>query len=457
MKLLVIDSKHAHGLDLVLRASEAGHDVVWFIPEDHKTIHVGEGLAHIVRDFGRHLKWADLVFVTDNTTYLRNVDAARKEGCTVIGATSESAEWELDRCLGMEILERNGIGVPEYREFSNYDEAITYVKKQDRPLVSKPSGDADKALSYVSKHPADLVYMLNRWKANKTLKGTFILQEKVDGIEMAVGGWFGPGGFNQAWCENFEFKKLCTGDLGCSTGEQGTVLRYVKDSKLARKLLMPLEEELAATGHTGYVDVNAIIDKSGVPWPLEFTMRPGWPTLQMQQTLHHGDPVEWLIDLAHGDDAHNCSYKDVVLGVVLSIPDYPYSHITRKDVCGVPIYIDLDDWSNIHFCECCLGEAPDIQTMKPTPMICTAGDYVLVVTGSGKTVQEAKREAYHLLTKIDIPNSPMWRVDIGDRLKKQLPELQKHGYATGLTFAAAKPTPKEEKGEIIGGLKIIYV
>jgi phosphoribosylamine---glycine ligase len=457
MKLLVLDSKMAHGLDFVQRAMRDGHDVRWFIPEHDKTRHVGVGLAEIVRDFTPSLKWCDLCFVTDNTTYIRNVDAARKEGCAVVGATSESADWELDRCVGMEVLEDHGIAVPSYQEFHSYDDAIAYVKKHDQPFVSKPSGDADKALSYVAKTPADLVYMLQRWKANNKLKGAFILQEKIDGIEMAVGGWIGPHGFNEGFCENFEFKKLCTGDLGCSTGEQGTVLRYVKKSALARKVLLPLEEELIAVGHTGYVDVNTIIDDAGRPWPLEFTMRPGWPTFQIQQELHQGDCVEWLRELVEGEDSHNLTFGENAIGVVVSIPDYPYSHITRKEVVGIPIY-GLEDIpeDRVHLCEAMACKAPDADTMKDVDVHGTAGDYVMVVSDKGATVQEAKRKTYSHLKRLNIPNSPMWRIDIGDRLRKELVTLQSHGYATGMEFAKATPKPKEP-GEVIGGLRVVYV
>jgi phosphoribosylamine--glycine ligase len=455
MRLLVLDSKHAHALDFVMRAMRDGHEVRWFIPEYDKTRLVGHGLANIVRDFGPSLRWCDLCFVTDNTTYLRNVDAARKEGCMVVGATSASADWELDRCDGMEALEDYGIAVPEYREFYNYDDAIAYVKKHDRPFVSKPSGDADKALSYVAKTPSDLVYMLQRWKANNKLKGAFILQEKVDGIEMAIGGWIGPHGFNAGFCENFEFKKLCTGDLGCSTGEQGTVLRYVKQSKLARKVLLPFEDALVELGHTGYVDVNCIIDDKGTPWPLEFTMRPGWPTFQIQQELHQGDCVEWLRELVEGEDSHNLTFQEVALGVVVAIPDYPYSHITRKEVVGIPIDLGGVGEDNIHLCEAMAS--PDIA--RPMSDIATAGDYVIVLSSRGHTVQDAKKATYKLLKKIHIPNSPFWRIDIGDRLRKELPALQSHGYATGMDFASA-PAPakqEEEPGMKVGDMKVIYV
>src|SRR5215831_18237086 len=228
------------------------------------------------------------------------------------------------------MLSENGIEVPAYKEFNNYDDAIRFVKKHDRPFVSKPSGDADKALSYVAKTPTDLLFMLERWKASSKLKPPFILQEKVEIVEMAVGGWIGPGGWNEGWCENWEEKKLCTGNLGCSTGEQGTVLRYVKSSKLAKQLLLPLTDDIRRTGHTGYVDINCIIDEKGQPWPLEFTMRPGWPTLNIQQELHKGDSIEWLANLVDGTDSKNLTLNEIAIGVVLSIPDYPYSHLTRK-------------------------------------------------------------------------------------------------------------------------------
>ena len=45
----------------------------------------------------------------------------------------------------------------------------------------------DKSLSYVSKSPEDMVFMLGRWKKRSTLKGKFILQDFIPGIEMAVG------------------------------------------------------------------------------------------------------------------------------------------------------------------------------------------------------------------------------------------------------------------------------
>lgn len=436
MKILVIDNQ-ASSLDWTMRCIADGHKVKWYVPPDDKVINVGKGIVDRVDDPAGWAKWADLIFFSDNTKYIQHADAWRKQGRIVISGSVETVEWELDRAIGQKIMKSAGIEVPPFKEFSDYDSAIRYVKSTMARYVSKPSDSPDKALSYCAKSPEDMVYMLERWKRLNKLKGVFVLQEFISGTEMAVGGWFGPGGFSRGWCENWEFKKLMNDDKGVATGEQGTVMRYVAKSELAKQVLAPLEDLLADAGYIGYIDVNCIIDDKGTPWPLEFTMRPGWPTFNIQQALHEGDHAEWLIDLAQGTDARNWVMDQIAVGVVMSIPDYPYSHLTRKEVNGVPLYGSTPAlMPSLHLCEMQQGEAPHQVDGKivTKPCFVTAGDYVLVASGTGESVSIARKKAYSHLEKLSLPNSPMYRTDIGNRLKKQLPLLQATGYATGMIY-----------------------
>jgi phosphoribosylamine--glycine ligase len=436
MRILVIDPL-ASALDWIMRCQDAGHKVKWWVKPSPKSKDVGVGIAERVADPREWAKWADLIFMADNTMYVEGMDTWRKAGWPVVGACPLTCEWELDRGIGQAVLKRAGVKTSDYKVFKDYDPAIAYVKREMKRFVSKPSGDADKALSYVSKSPADMVYMLERWKKAQTLKGDFIIQDFIPGIEMAVGGWFGPGGFNEGFCENWEFKKLMNDDLGVATGEQGTVVRYVKKSKLADKVLRPCEDQLEDMSYIGYVDVNCIIAEDGTPYPLEFTMRPGWPTFNIQQALNEGDPAQWLMDLASGKDARNFTMDAVAVGVVLAIPDYPYSKITRKDVTGIPIYgMTKQNRRWLHPCELMAGTAPVEMDGKILNALClvSAGDYLLVASGIGDTISAAKGRAYRTIKQLEVPNSPMYRTDIGNRLRKQLPELQKMGYATDLTF-----------------------
>ena len=67
-------------------------------------------------------------------------------------------------------------------------------------------------------------------------------------------------------------------------------------------------------------------------------------------------------------------------------------------------------------------------------LVVGAGDYLCVVSAKGETVSQAQSRAYKRVEKFVIPNSLMYRTDIGQRLKKQLPILHSQGYATDLNF-----------------------
>jgi phosphoribosylamine--glycine ligase len=442
MRLLIVDFPGS-GLDLALRSKNAGHEVKLAIKQVDKQKFIGKGMVDVVDDFRPWLRWSNLAITTDNTKYVIELQRHREAGGLVIAPPPEVAEWEQERQCGQQVFRRAGIPTLPSIEFTDYDKAIAHVKKTMARFVSKPCGSDsnDKAMSYCSNGPADMCYMLERWKRMDKLKNSFVLQEFQPGIEMGVSAWFGPHGFSHGWEENFEFKKLMNDDMGVATGEQGTVLRYVTRSKLAEKVLKPLEPQLRKAGYIGDVDVNCIIDEAGNPWPLEFTTRLGWPAFQLQLALlkEGEDPVQWLMDLTQGKDRRPFMLDTVAIGVVLSIPDYPYSHATSKEVVGVPIYgITPSLWRHLHPCEMMLARAPTEAARKviEAPIPAAAGDYVLTMTATGETVEQVREKVYRRLERIRkrMPSSPMYRTDIGSRLAKQLPELQRMGYAIGLKY-----------------------
>lgn len=443
MRLLVIDPL-GNALDVAIRAQSDGHDVKYFVRSKEATKNIGIGLVERVDDFRPWIVWADVVFAADNTVYVRDLSNARSAGHRGIICGNESTvEWEIARARGQAVFTVAGVPTIPFRQFSDYDAAIQYVKKEDRRFVSKPDDEENKALSYVASSPEDMVFMLERWKKLGKLKSTFILQDHVSGCEMAVGAFYSKKTGFGTWCENWEFKKLMNNDLGVATGEQGTVLRFVSKSLLAKRVLAPLERQLEKEDYIGYIDVNCIIDEKGTPWPLEFTMRPGWPTFNIQLALVKGDSVSWLKDLCDGKRSEPWIMDRIAVGVVLSIPDYPYSNFTKKEIVGIPIYgIKPALWHHLHAGEMMLlNDAPirvkDQVIYGPCPA--TAGDYVLIMTATADTVKDAANTVYRRLESLKVPNSPMYRTDIGRRLGKQLPLIQKQGYASSMIYS--KPLP----------------
>lgn len=430
MKVLILDFI-GNSVDYALRMQWAGHDVrVYITPGRHSN--TGRGLFHRVQDWRQHMNWADLIVMTYINTYVEELQTYFDKGYPIFGTNKQASQLELDRELGQAILDKCGLQTIPFTKFNNIDEAIHHVCKasDDMRFVSKPCGDGDRAMSYVSKSAQDMVYMLERWKKLGALKKEFILQEFCQGIEMAVGGWFGPAGWLSVIEENFEHKKLMPGDKGPNTGEMGTAIKYVDSSKLFDETLGRCTNVLHALKFVGNADLNVMINKDGI-WPIEWTMRMGWPSAMIQLSLHKSDPAQWMLDCINGKDTLKVRY-DTAIGVVLAQPDFPYSNLSDNEVEGIPIYgIHSGNIEHIHLCKVMAGEVPCLKNGKIgiEELFVTSGDEIGCIVGLGHTVKKAAENAYKLIDQLEIPNSVIYRIDIGKRLEKQLPEVQKLGFA----------------------------
>ena len=434
MKVLVLNMDSVgEMLPFAIRCIQAGHAVrLHLAPGNHAETANGFKGIEKVSSWLPSVKWADLIVPSGNHLYLPKLDSLRKQGVKVFGPSVASADLEIKRSKGMKFFEDHGIEVPEWQQFKTLDEAEAHVRKTEKRYVFKTLGDEDdKSLSYVAKTPADMVARMQRWKRlDMGAKGPFMLQKVIDGVEIGVSRWMGAEGFIGPYNENFEFKKLLSGDCGPNCGEAGTVMKYVSSSELGDEVLAPLEDALAEIQHIGDIDVNCIVDSSGKVWPLEFTARLGWPAFNIQLAEHKGDPAQWMLDAIDGKDTLETS-PQISCGVVISQPDYPHSKFTKAEVEGVPIYgITADNKKHVAPQAVKISSMPDMEGDKVVskPIWTTTGDYLAVVTGMGKTVKQAAERAYATVKQLHIPNM-QYRDDIGEKLEKELPELQKHGFA----------------------------
>lgn len=436
MKVLLID-RGGYFLDFALRCADAGHEVRWFLGplKGGGRNPQGDGFGiQKVPAWPPSMRWADIILIPDNACLMEELGPWQRRGFPVFGPNAETAAWELDRDVGCKVLGEIGIDLIDSHTFRRVSEAKAFLAANPRRFVSKLNGDNDKkAMSYVAKSPRDLMFMLEKWEKTGGLSGCeFIFQEFVQGVEVAVGGWFGRSGFTPWWLENFEHKKLMAGDVGPNTGEMGTVMRYTQDSPLAERLLKPLEGHLYRAGFSGYIDVAVIVAKDGTPYPLEFTTRPGWPLFEIQQSLHP-EPVEWMLDLLEGRNTFSPK-EGTALGVVVALPDFPYCSSPFKDRCGYPLY----GWEKIpgknrHLTQVMMGSAPG-EDLRPESLPLSAGECIITVSGNGPTVKAAQKAAYSHLKELEVPNSPLYRTDIGDRLEGDLPTLTRLGWIKDWSF-----------------------
>ena len=433
MKVFLMDMKDDEGvgLNILIRAQESGHIVKYWSAKPYIG---GKGLVPKVTEWKPQMDWADLIILTGNCDYPPGLDGYFGRGYPIFGTNPKAAQLELDRGKGQEILKRYGVEVPPYIVVDSTRKAIQHIAKTGKAYAIKPwGGEADKAMTCVSSDPDEAIFTLSKWG---NFDGQLMMQEMVEGVEIGISGWFGPHGWSAALEESFEHKKFMNDDLGGNTGEMGTVIRHTKKSKLFDKVLEPITDYLHQVNYVGDASVNCIVDRRGTPFPLEWTMRLGWPDFNIRQSLIKGDPVEWMRDLVEGKDSIEVS-TNVAVGVVLAHGDFPHENIPKSEWAGFPIKgIDETTRESLHLQQVQYGKYPalDGKTVVEKEGFLTAGTYVMVVTGTGKTVEAARKKAYDVAWQIKWPSNIMFRTDIGCRLEEELPKLHKHGYAEGLEY-----------------------
>jgi phosphoribosylamine--glycine ligase len=433
LKILIVDTDGV-GLAFAWRCVQYGHKVKWFVkPKPGSSKLAGQGFKGVERipNWVSAVPWADLIFATSNDDYIARLEFFKKRGAPVFAPSVASADLEVKRATGMAFFKKHGIDVPAYKTFKSLEEAEAYVWKKPERYVFKPMGDEeDKALTYCSKTPADMIDKLREWvKKGMKLKGECMLQEFIEGNEFAVSRWMGTKGWIGLPNINWEHKPFMSGPCGPNTGEAGTVMQYVESDKLFDEVLEPLEVGLMDLGHLGDIDVNCIIDKKGKAYPMEFTMRPGWPAFNIMLQEHKGDPAQWMLDALKGKDSMQVS-KDVAIGVVVSIPPYP-NPSNPEDVEGIPIYgVTKKNQKYILPQQVMLQKHVDMDDDKlvEREIWSTTGEYVFIATGLGETITKASERCYGTIKEISV-SGKQYRDDIGESLETELGEIQKHGYA----------------------------
>jgi len=411
-------------IDLAWHVKKEGHSVKYYIKDKNETT-IGDGFVEKVADWKTAVEWADIIVFDDVLGQGEMAQKLRKQGKLVVGGTPYTDKLEDDRSFGQDELKKCGVSILPYQEFTDFDTAITYVKDNPGEYVIKPSGEAQniKRLLFVGveEDGSDVLRMLEAYKKvwSKVIK-VFQLQKKVSGVEVAVGAFFNGSKFVEPININFEHKKLFPGNVGPATGEMGTSMFWSPSNKLFTKTLQKLEGKLAEEGFVGYIDVNTIVNGNGI-YPLEFTSRFGYPTIQIQIDSMTTPAGEFLYNLAKGHDTPYKVKKGFSVGVRMVAPPYPYGDqkIFDSHSKDAVIVFKKPNLEGIHI--------HDVHDINGVWSLTGKSGLALVVVGHGLTMVQAKQQAYRRIQNILIPNV-YYRSDISDRWVEDSDKLHSWGY-----------------------------
>ena len=396
-----------------------GHEVKVFVgdPACHD---VFGGMLERVDDWRAELDWLrdagdDGIALFESAVDGRAQDELRRNGFQVIGGSALGDRLEADRAFGQQVLRGSGLLTAPSYSFISYADAIGFLERTGGRYVLKFNGaDSPRTRNYIGEldDGADMVALLTMYRDHSPPGGQpdFVLMAHLQGVEVGVGAYFNGEAFLDTACIDFEHKRFFSGDLGELTGEMGTIVSYRGAQRLFDATLAPLADLLRQGGYCGYINVNLIVNESGL-WPLEFTSRFGYPGFAICEALHTEPWEEIFARMLRRDSLALPTRSGFAAGVVLTVPPFPYRQGYAELSKGEPVCfrqaITMAERAALHFAE--------VATVGGQLVTSGASGYIGVATGTGSSVRQARDEAYRVARQVVIPNL-RYRTDIGDRV-----------------------------------------
>ena len=328
-------------------------------------------------------------------------DALKAEGRRVFGPTKSAARIESSKEFAKEIMEKYGVPTGFYKSFDKYEDAKAYAESLPLPTVIKYDGlAAGKGVVVATTREEADAALRDMLLDSAFGQGRVLIEEFLDGPEFsfmcAVGG---RKVYPLALAQ--DHKRAFDGDKGPNTGGMGAYspLPFISEGvrrQALEEILQRTANGLADEGieYTGILYGGLILTKDG-PKVIEFNARFGDPETEVVLPRLKSDIYD-LFDAVIDQADHETEWsEDACLGVVLASDGYPGSY--KKGVA-----LDFDGCKKVYH----MGTA-----MKDGQLV-SAGGRVAMVTGMGKTLEEAAANAYADVRKAAAPGL-FYRSDIG--------------------------------------------
>ncbi|MEX2090634.1 MAG: phosphoribosylamine--glycine ligase [Candidatus Paceibacterota bacterium] len=407
--------------DLAWQIQKEGHQVKCYIKEVTDEY---DGFLEKVSDWKQHADWADVI-VFDDTGFGAEADKLRRAGKAVVGGSDYTDKLEMNREFGQAEMKRLGMLTLPSWDFDDYDTALKFISENPGRYVFKPSGKVSSDWSGFlllgkEEDGKDLVEILNSNKKilSKNIRH-FQLQKHVSGVEVGASAFFNGEKFITPTLVAFEHKRLFPGEIGPMTGEMGSSMFWSEPNVLFAETTGKLEEDLRKAKYVGYIDINCIVNGRGI-YPLEFTCRFGYPTINIQQEGVLSNWGEFLFEIASNHSYDLRTKRGFQIGVVIVTPPFPYDDPWETEVHkDISVLFRKPNTDGVHI--------SDVKIVDGVWRTAGSSGYHLVVTGSGTTMEEARKQAYLRVENIMLVNM-IYRTDIGGTWSEDSDKLRSWGY-----------------------------
>ena len=331
------------------------------------------------------------------------VDRFRQEGLKIFGPTKAAAEIEASKDFAKRLMVKYDVPTAAYATFSDYEEAIAYVRKGSLPTVLKYDGlAAGKGVVIATTMEDAEATLKDMLLDTKFGEGRVVIEEFLTGEEFSLmcfvaGNQICPMPVAQ------DHKRAYDNDEGPNTGGMGayTELPFITDEDHAyamENIMQRVADAMVAEGtpFTGVLYGGLMKTPNGIK-VIEFNARFGDPETEVVLPRLKSDAVDVFMAVAENKQPEAEWSDEATLGIVLASKGYPGDYAKGFAIRGTERVA-----SKVYH----MGTA-----MKDGELI-TAGGRVMIVVASAPTLREAQQKAEADVALIECDNL-FHRTDIG--------------------------------------------
>ena len=336
------------------------------------------------------------------------VDRFQQEGLLIFGPTKAAAEIEASKDFAKRLMVKYDVPTAAYATFSDFDEAMAYVRQGSLPTVLKYDGlAAGKGVVIATTMEEAEATLRDMLLDTKFGEGRVVVEEFLTGEEFSL-MCFVAGGKICAMPVAQDHKRAYDNDEGPNTGGMGayTELPFVtaEDHAYAmEKIMQRVADAMVSEGtpFSGVLYGGLMKTPNGIK-VIEFNARFGDPETEVVLPRLKSDAIDVFSAVARGEQPVAEWSEEATLGIVLASKGYPGSYDKGFAIRGT------------EHVECKLYH---MGTQLKDGELVTAGGRVMFVVASAPTLREAQLKAREEISKIECDNL-FYRTDIGNKAFK---------------------------------------
>ncbi|EKJ5672211.1 phosphoribosylamine--glycine ligase [Campylobacter jejuni] len=416
MKIMILGSgAREYSIALALRRVDKNLEF-YFAPGNGATESLGTNLnlkdPVVLATYAKE-KGFDLCIVGSESFLAEGVvDIFKQQGLAIFGPSKAAAMLETSKSFMKSFLKKYRIKTAKFLNTNDIEKAKNFIYSLTPPIVVKADGlCAGKGVIIAKTHEEaieETAKMLSGESFGDAGK-LVVIEEFLDGYELSI----------FAVCDGNDFvllpaaqdhKKLLDNDQGPNTGGMGA---YAPSSlanesllrKVQKDIILPTLAGMKKEGaeFCGVLFIGAMI-VGNKPYVLEFNVRFGDPECEVLMPLIE-DPLELILAATQRRLRHSKIKikKEFAVGVVCASENYPYKSSPKSEI----IVNNIPENSHISYAGVSLEDGK----------LMADGGRVLVCVGTGKSIEEAQKNAYKLCDNVNFKGK-QYRKDIAHQVLK---------------------------------------